>query len=230
MNRGFFTEKMKAADVILANYRLLYVFPCFGLNLGLGERTVRQVCEERGVSVALFLLVCNIYTFEDYLPGKELAEQVPVDELVRYIRSAHREYLEHRLPKIMDKVLRLTDSCPEKHGRTLAEFCDKYGREVVAHFDYEEQIVFPYVEKLLAGGRTRQYTIREYERNHSNLNAALSDLKNIILKYLPVQCSVEKSRDVLIELFLFESDLGKHTLLEDQILIALVGQMERDLR
>ncbi|MDR2682499.1 MAG: hemerythrin domain-containing protein [Dysgonamonadaceae bacterium] len=230
MNHGVFSEKMKAADLALANYRLLYVFPCFGLSLGLGESTVRQVCEKNGISVALFLLVCNLYTFEEYYPDAGVLRQIPLDELMQYLRNAHQDYLNNRMPKVIAQVMNLTDDGPEQHVRMLMEFCGKYKQELIVHFDYEEQIVYPYIEKLLEGGPTGPYKIKEYERNHSNLNAALSDLKNILIKYLPPECSVEKCRDVLIDLFLFESDLSKHTLLEDHILIALVEEIERKIR
>jgi regulator of cell morphogenesis and NO signaling len=227
MNQVLFSEKMKTADLALANYRLLYVFPCFGIHLGLGESSVKQTCERNGISVALFLLVCNLYTFEDYFPDANVLMQIPLDDLMRYLQNSHKDYLENRMPKVIDQVLNLTLGGRVKHGEMLREFCEKYRQQVIAHFEYEEEIVFPYIKELLERGKSGRYTIREYERNHSDLNAALSDLKNIIIKYLPPECAFEKSRSVLIDLFLFESDLSKHTLLEDQILIALVEQIEK---
>ncbi|MDR0541779.1 MAG: hemerythrin domain-containing protein, partial [Dysgonamonadaceae bacterium] len=142
----------------------------------------------------------------------------------------HRDYLKNRMPEVIEQVLNLVDRCRMKHGEMLMGFCEKYRQEVVAHFDYEEQVVFPYIRALLEGKKTDSYKIKEYERNHSNLDAALNDLKNIIIKYLPPECTIEKCRNVLIDLFLFESDLSKHTLLEDQILIALVERIEHNLQ
>ena len=226
MEQCLFSEKMKAADLALTNYRLLFVFPCFGLRLGLGEYTVKQVCEKNGISVPLFLLVCNLYTFDDYSPDANTLMQIPLDDLMRYLQNSHQEYLKKRMPEVINQVLNLVDRSQMKHGGMLMGFCEKYKQEIVAHFDYEEQIVFPYIRALLEGKKTDRYKIREYGRNHSNLDAALNDLKNIIIKYLPPECTIEKCRHVLIDLFLFESDLSKHTLLEDQILIALVERIE----
>lgn len=226
MNRSLFSEKMKLADLIFTNYRLLYVFPCFGIDLGFGESTVRQVCEKNGISTSLFLLVCNVYTFDKYTPDTNALTQIPLNDLIGYLRNSHRDYLGNRMPKIIDQILKLVDCCHVKHGQMLTNFCEKYRQEVIAHFNYEEQIVFPYITTLLNGGKSESYHIEEYEENHSNIEAALGDLKNIILKYLPEECTLEKCRDVLIDLFLFDSDLGKHTLLEDQILVSLVERIE----
>jgi regulator of cell morphogenesis and NO signaling len=229
MKNDLFSGKTKMADLVLANYRLLYVFPCFGLGLSWGESTVQQVCERTGISVSLFLLVCNLHTFDDYDPDADCLAQISLDDLMKYLKSCHKEYLENRMPEIVSSILNLVGSCCVKHGELLTGFCEKYRQEVMIHFGYEEKVVFPYIESLLGGEKTGYYKIREYEQQHSNIEVALHDLKNIILKYLPPECTIDKCRDVLIELFLFESDLAKHTLLEECILIALVERIENTL-
>ena len=230
MNHGLFSEKMKLADLALASFRLLYVFPRFGIGLGVGEQTVRQVCERRGISTSLFLLVCNVHAFDGYIPDVNTLSQIPLSSLIEYLRNSHKDYLENRMPKIIDRILDLADCCHVRHGEILGGFCEKYRQEVIAHFDYEEQVVFPYITALLRGERPNSYRIEEYERNHSDLDAALSDLKNIMIKYLPDDFTLENCREVLIDLFLFESDLNKHTLLEDRILVSLVERIENDAR
>jgi len=227
MSHGLFSEKMKLADLILTNYRLLYVFPCFGIGLGFGEHTVKQVCEEKGIPTSLFLLVCNVYTFDDYIPDADALTQIPLIDLMGYLRNSHKDYLENRMPEIIGLILELVDHTHAKHGEMLTGFCEKYKQEVIIHFNYEEQIVFPYITALLKGETPNSYKIKEYEGNHSDLDAALSDLKSIMIKYLPDTFTIEKCRDVLINLFLFESDLSKHTLLEDRILISLVERIEK---
>jgi regulator of cell morphogenesis and NO signaling len=81
---------------------------------------------------------------------------------------------------------------------------------------------------LLNGIKSSEYKIKEYESHHSDIDAALNDLKNIIIKYLPKDCTIEKCRDILLNLFMFEYDLSKHTLLEDKILISLVEHVEKE--
>ena len=89
-------------------------------------------------------------------------------------------------------------------------------------------MIFPYIIQLLNGIKSDNYKIKEYESNHSDIDAALNDLKNIILKYLPPECTIEKCREILLNLFMFEYDLSKHTLLEDKILISLVEHIEKN--
>jgi regulator of cell morphogenesis and NO signaling len=227
---NLFSEKMKMADLVFANYQLLYVFPRFDLKLGWGESSVKQVCEKQNISLPLFLLVCNLYTFDDYLPEMATLTRIRLEDLMKYLKSSHRDYLETRLPKLISKILNLLNGCCVRHGEMLMGFCEKYRQEVVEHFDYEEYTVFPYINNLLEGQKTGKYKIKEYERNHTTIDTALNDLKNIIIKYMPMDCTIEKCRDVLIDLFLFESDLSKHTLLEETILISLVEQIEKQIQ
>jgi regulator of cell morphogenesis and NO signaling len=107
----------------------------------------------------------------------------------------------------------------------LDSFCEKYRAEVMAHFKYEEDVVFPYIHRLLEGGKP-DYKISEYESNHSDIDAALEDLKNLLVKFLSRNCPVERCRPVLLELFGFEYDLRKHTQLEDTILIPIVERLD----
>lgn len=227
MSYAIFSEHTRMADLILANSSLLYVLPYFEIELGFGEKTVKQVCNEQGISVVFFLLVCNIYTFEDYCPDNLDLMQIPVKDVIKYLQNSHKDYLEIRMPQIIGDILSLVNVCRLKNGNTLNVFCEKYKEEVISHFKYEEEIVFPYIIDLLNGRKNSNYKIKEYESNHSDIDAALNDLKNIIIKYMPKECTIEKCRDVLLNLFMFENDLSKHTLLENKILISLVEQIEK---
>jgi regulator of cell morphogenesis and NO signaling len=228
MNYILFSENIRMADVVLANSRLLYVLPYFGINLGFGEKTVKQVCKEKDISAPLLLLVCNIYTFDDYCPDSRELKQIPIDGIITYLKNSHKDYLEIRMPQIIENILNLSTVCRLKDGNILNSFCEKYKQEVIAHFKYEEDIVFPYITDLLKGRKTGNYKVKEFESNHSDIDAALNDLKNIIIKYLPQECTIEKCREILLNLFMFEYDLSKHTLLEDKILISLVSNIERN--
>ena len=228
MNYVLFLENTKMADVILANSRLLYVLSYFGIELGFGEKTVKQVCDEKNISTPLFLLVCNIYTFDDYAPNSTELTQIPIEGIIIYLQNSHKDYLEIRMPQIINDILSLTDICHLKNGNILNAFCENYKKEAISHFKYEEEIVFPYIVELLGGKKSKNYKIEDYETNHSDIDAALNDLKNVIIKYLPKDCTIEKCRGTLLNLFMFEYDLRKHALLENKILVSLVEHIEKN--
>lgn len=51
--------------------------------------------------------------------------------------------------------------------------------------EYEDNVVFSYVENLLAGRSDKDYTIRSFAEKHNHIEPKLNELKNIIINYYP---------------------------------------------
>lgn len=218
MNIPYFSELSKLADMILYNGRLLYVIPNLGVDIGFGDNTVEQVCNERGVSAPLFLVVCNTYTFDDYSPSGDLLSRINPSDIIGYLRSTHQDYIEKRLPDITGRLMEMVDHCLVENGDMLIKFCDSYRNEVLEHLDYEEKFVFPYLIQYWGETENGKFDMHSYHDNHSDIEAALNDLKSIIIKYLPTECTIEKCREILDRLFMFEYDMRKHAGFEELII------------
>jgi regulator of cell morphogenesis and NO signaling len=219
MKHGLFSENMKLADLILANYRLLYVLPHFGLGLGFGERTVGQVCGGKGISTSLFLLVCNACTFDRYVPDADTLARIPPDGLMEYLRNFNRDYTENRIPEMIGRILGLVAGGNTEHGEELAGHCKRYRQGAVAHFRYREQEVFPCIAAAMHGKRPHGYTLEEYARIRHLLNSTLDDLRTCLAK----QMTCEAFPAVFTELALFSADADRQARLEEKILTALAG-------
>lgn len=222
---------MKAADLIETDYRLLPVLSRLGIKLGFGDINVGQMCLRYGISPDLFLLICRVYSQYDYEPSCEHLGKTDLRDIMSYLHSSHAYYSEVAIPRLSARIDALMQSCSKEHHRVLARFFADYCAEVGNHFAYEENTVFPYVEAVLAGGNVADgYRIETFEDNHSDIDEKLSDLKNIIVKYLPESCPSELRFEVLHEIFRLEEDLCKHTQIENEVLIPLVQKIENDER
>ena len=60
MRNKLFSERMKMAELVAANNNIILLLPRFGIRLGFGDCTVREVCAEYGIATDFFLLICNI--------------------------------------------------------------------------------------------------------------------------------------------------------------------------
>ena len=223
-HRYMFNEKMKLADMLIASPKLLYVFPRFGIKLGFGEKSVKEICAELDLSTHLFLLVCNVYTYETFIPDMDDLQTFDLSDLLVYLHRSHKDYQKEQIKNLKKIVWKVAKGCGA-NGQILRRFFDEYIQEVVHHFEYEEQTVFPYVEKLLTQGTQKGFKIKEYEKNHSNIEEKLSELKNILIKYVR-EISLNDQRQALLQLVLFEDDLNRHALIEDRILVPLVTEFE----
>ena len=229
MNHLLFTGKMKMADVLMANHRLLLVLNRFRLHLGFGEKSVEEVCAAGGVSSPLFLMVCNVHTFGDYLPQAGDLRAISARSLLDYLQNSHLSYKGKCLPGIRCKMDALAERTDSRPARILQRFYSDYQAEVVNHFEYEEFTVFPYVAGLMEDRAGRGgYNIRQFEKNHSNIEEKLNDMKSSLIKYLPDTEEQDMLRELLFDLFELEDDFRKHTLMEEKVLVPLVSQMEKE--
>lgn len=225
-NYLLFSGSTKMADIILRDYRIVTLLPRFNIRLGFGEKTLSEVCAKYGVNEPFFLLVCNIYTFDDYVPDREELVDIDIESLLRHLRRSHDYYINHRIASIERTLAMMADYCPGQHHKIIGTFFSEYKQEVLNHFDYEDSEVFPNIAAFIKGEQV-DFHIAQYEENHDNIDYKLSDLKNIIIKYLPENCSTEERSDILTDIVLFEEDLTKHTRIENKVLIPYVREIER---
>ena len=218
---------MKMADLIELNYRLLDVLSRLGVGLGFGEHTITDACRTFGISESAFLLICNEYTFEGYVPGQELLSSADAEDIMKYLHNSHMYYMDREMEHLRSSLARLLEPVDAAQRKVVEKFFADYKAEVKNHFDYEEDVVFPYVNALLEGASRNGYSIGQFEENHSNIDEKLNDLKNIVMKYLPDVCDPVLRNEVLYHIFYLEDDLHHHTLIEDNVLVPMVDLLER---
>ena len=226
MSDKLFTAKMKLSDLLFANYNLILLLSRFGIKLGFGEKSVEDVCKQYAISTPLFLMIANVSTYEDYFPDEKEITSLNVNELINYLHSSHVYYLENKIDEIETQLKNLYPTNENGYGDMINRFFSEYKQEVSSHFDYEENVVFPYVKDLLEQKSIVNYHINQFEKNHSNIEDKLTDLINILIKYLPENTQNEDRETVLFTIFLLTKDLNRHTLIENKILVPCVKFIE----
>ncbi|MFV0553682.1 MAG: hemerythrin domain-containing protein [Mangrovibacterium sp.] len=226
-----FTPNDKMNALILAEVNLLPVVSRFGIKLGFKERSIAEVCEAHRVNVDFFLAIANTYINADYFPERKLLAFSPL-LLIDYLKQTHRYYIEYSIPKIehlLDLVMK--SSAGDKSMQLISSFYANYKEELLLHFAQEERETFPYVEHLV---KHQQYPssekrIYDYGQAHTDVEEKLSDLKNLIVKYLDADYDANRMNDFLHTLYHFEQDLNDHARIEDSILVKQVMSIENIL-
>jgi regulator of cell morphogenesis and NO signaling len=223
MMRKIFTGNMKLADLIATNHNLILMMPRFGIPLGFGEKSVAEVCRAHDIPVDFMLLVCNAYTFDNFLPDTELLGNTDMRPLVPYLQASHRYYLDDRIPHIDNHLHHVADLVGGRVGEMLKKFFDDYSEEIADHFQYEEQDAFPYLLLMQSGKKsTRNSAGRiasRFAESHGNIDDKLSDLTQIVYKYLPSDIASEESIELIFDILQLSEDLKKHELIEEKILL-----------
>jgi len=225
MNKSNFTEKSKLYELIASNPKLLPLLSRFGIQLGFGDRSVDEVCRQNHVSTRLFLQVCRLH-FDHSAPIRMATpDNADLDSLLSYLNASHRDYLDERFPHIEEHLGRIIKAAGPKYGNMLDHFYNEYKREMVKHFQYEEEVVFPYITSLRKGEKSN-YSIDQFRHNHSNIEDALEDMTNILIKYLPGDILPSERICIATDIMELSADLISHSLIEEHILIPYVESLE----
>ncbi len=222
------SASMKMADLIDENFILVGVLARLGIGFGFGDDTVEEACTRHRVNTNTFLLICNVYIHDNYIPSAELLKETELRDIVNYLHTSHAYYMDIAVSSLTDSIRELVRPCDEKYRKVIDKFFERYKAELSSHFEYEETKVFPYVMALLNHEEEKDYSILQYEQRHTDVEEKLVDLKNIVMKYLPPECDTMLVMNVLNNLHNLEQDLAKHTLIEDDILIPAVNGMEEN--
>lgn len=214
------------SDLITAYPSLLTLLKRLGLSLGFGDRSIADVCQESGVVTSFFLLICNVYTFNNYVPSTATILGTDMTGLVPYLERSHNYYVDKRLPHIERHLDAIAQNLGGRIGQVFISFFKEYKTEVEAHFLHEERDVFPHIIALMDGKRDTTYSIDEFLRTHSDIEGKLDDLLNIVFKYLPPQVDDDDVLDVVYDILRLSEDLKKHTLIEEKIMVPLVKHLE----
>lgn len=176
-----------------------------------------------------FILICNVYSFPDHIPSQEELAGGDIRNIIDYLHSSHLYYMGRALRVLENSFDKLVAPFNEKQKKVVLKFFNDYRDELDKHFAYEEEVVFPYVESLLRGATgDSEYSIEQFEEHHENVEEKLEDLKNIVMKYLPGDCSNELKIMVLLSIYHLHDDLRRHTYVENNILVPIVSGFERD--
>ncbi len=227
------SQKLYEADdklitLIKDNYNILQSLGSFGINLGFGDKTVRDVCEAQNVDTYTFLAIVNLAingykNFDDY-------SRISIPTVMHYLHASHEYYLDFQLPFIRKELTEALDE-NDNLARLILKLYDEYASEINKHMKYEEKFLFPYVESLMKGEPTKNYDIETFSKHHGQTDQKLRELKNIIIKYLPSDgLRNNQLSATLCDIYSNEEWLAKHAEVEEEIMIPSIRHLERRSR
>ena len=224
-NQKMYEADDKMISLIADNYNILQSLGRFGINLGFGDKTVREVCEEQNVDTYTFLAVVN-FSINGHKDLDE-NERISIPTLIHYLKASHEYYLDFQLPFIRKELVEALDE-NDNLARLILRLYDEYAHEIRVHMKYEEKMVFPYVDALLNNQATDDYDIETFSKHHGQTDHKVRELKNIIIKYLPSDgLHNNQLTATLYDIYNNEEWLAHHASVEEEIFIPAIRRLER---
>ncbi|MBR0273574.1 MAG: helix-turn-helix transcriptional regulator [Bacteroidaceae bacterium] len=218
----------KMVSMIRDNYDLLQALGSFGINLGFGDKTVKETCEDNGVDTYTFLAVVN-YTVNGHGEFDE-DEKISVPTLLHYLEASHAYFLDFQLPYIRRELQESLDE-DTSLAKLIIHFYDEYAQEIRRHMRYEQKTLFPYVQSLIEGRPANDYNVETFSKHHGAADKKLRELKLLIIKYLP-QDGLHNNQltATLHDIYENEVWLQQHAMVEDHIFVPAIRRLELQVK
>ena len=232
--KTFIKPDMKMSDLIFENPSLLLMMEHFDINIVVRNKTVEQICNENHINHEVFIAIANLYNGFNIVSTENIVS-TDTESIILFLRNSHRYYLGEKIPEIRDCIRGLYTKNNIPEIRLVDKFFDEYSQEVKEHLDYEDVIAFPYFSSLARNNenhdsRDSKFSAEEYREHHTDIETKLGELKNLLLKHIPLKQDGSLRRKLLTSLFELENDLTIHSMIEESILIPLIKIIEKQNR
>lgn len=225
-------REMRMADLVFNNPALLLLMENLEMDFLLHDYSVATLCEQNEISEAIFIMLGNIYN--GHYPAETDVQSISRKDLllvIEFLKRCHRYYKEEQYPAISNLISELQMHNKRPEIRLAEKFFAGYFDEVLEHLDYEDEIAFPYICRLLDDNSRNEvdeiFSVKDYREHHTDIESKLSDLKALLLQHIEVENDRKVRRRLLMALAELENDLVIHSLIEEQILIPVVESIER---
>lgn len=227
--RKYITPDIKMAELIFDNPSFLLFLEHFEVDFLVREKTIQQICIENNIRPEIFISFANMFNgfalerIDDY-------SRADIKSIILFLRNSHIYFQNEKYPEIRDFIeqLYLNNTIPEI--KLIGKFFNEYFEEVKEHLAYEDNKVFPYFDKLLNNKNSIKnsiiFNLKNFSDDHTDIESKLKELKELLLKHIPVQNDRILRRKIFVSLFELEHYLKMHSTIEETILIPLIDKLE----
>lgn len=196
------TKETILSEVLAQHHILIPIVNRFGIRLGVGNKTIENICEELQLNIDFILTIMNVYLDESYIPQSNLT-QLDLETTANYFNETIKDYLQSLVPNI------------EKHLHAFIALSDPKNKELLilqkVFFQFKKELT-THLEKGLEHTCAYPYDL-------------LLDIKSILIKHVSGDFNQNLCYAVIFSIGSLESDLIIHNRLRNSILKPKLKQL-----
>jgi len=235
------TKENKLANILIRNYALIPVITRFNISLGIGDKTIDDVCKETGIHSELLLTVLNLLDDNEYTITEKMNPYI-VLPMMDYLQTIYEDYLQIQVLNIERHIGRLIASAKPSNNdlQLLFSLFMEYKQELSALIEKKGQELFPYILNVYELFYSPEYTacinlemlapIQKTGYEYDAVNEKLRDLNSLMIKYLRGNYDENIFYAVILSLNRLKEDMAGTQRLEEKILQPIVMKMEKEIR
>ncbi len=234
-----FSTETRVNEIALSNPGARRVLEDAGVDYCCGGgKSLLDACSHAGVTADEIL---KRLRQNSELAGPADAEwtNAPLADLTRHIRERHHQYVRDSIPRVRALLAKIREKHGRKHGEieVIEKLFGNVAREMTAHMQKEEQILFPYIDSLerSANGngsleppifQTVRNPIQAMMQEHDSAGNLMKSIRETSSQYKAPVDACTSYQATYQELRRFEEDLHLHVHLENNILFPRAVALE----
>jgi len=230
-------SNIQLSEVVEEHPSLIPVINRFGIRLGLGDKSVKTICEEHQLDTDFLLTVINTFLNEEYFPEKKL-QTFHTSQIINYLTKTNEGYLRYQLPNIERHLSSFISMSTEGNStlNLIGKFFASFKEELTTRIMKDAKEFFPYYLALSEkvnnpkASPTNPVQLGSEQDNEDRIEALLGDLKSIMIKHLSGDYNENLCYAVIFAISSLEKDIKQHNRIRYRILMPMVSSMEQSCK
>lgn len=218
---AIYTTDSKLSEIILNNPSLIPVINRFNIFLGVADKTVEDICNEKSLDANFFIAILNTFINDEYFPEK-IIKSFNIKIIIDYLNKTNAYYKHFQLPNIerhFNSLISRSDS-GNNNLYLMQKFFLEMKQELLAQIDYDQNEWFPKILQI-------DSSIIDYNKeiilNHNGdepnpIEDKLNDLKSFFIIHLSGEYDFNLCNAVIATIYTLEKDIKQNNRIRNRIL------------
>lgn len=239
ISKKHFFRNLTVGELVAKDYRKAEVFKKFGIDFCCGgNKLLEEACLDKNIESQDVIVALN--QLSDVQNNSDMNfNQWDPDKLADYIVDKHHSYIREAVPILNFYLRKVSSVHGDDHPNTREIFSHfiQLSEELILHMKKEEDILFPFINKLVEAAKTQQVIhapfgsvenpIRMMIMEHESAGNLLESISSLSNFYSPPKDACTTFRVAYAKLKEFEEDLKFHIHLENNILFPKALALEK---
>ena len=218
------TPDTKLCEVIVDEPSVVPVINRFDIVLGVGDRTIKSICKEKGIDTSFFLTILNAFIHESFFL-ENVTGAFNAGDVVDYLRKTNNSYLRNQLPNIERHFAALISRSDSNNNLPLLfNFYREVKTEIERRIDSDNQ----WFDAIISAEQSNSEVSvagNAVQAESDSIEDKLSDLINMFVIHLRGDYDRNLCHAVLFAVISLEKDIRQNNRIRNRVLRPLVDAL-----
>lgn len=218
------TPDTKLCEVIVDEPSVVPVINRFDIVLGVGDRTIKSICKEKGIDTSFFITILNAFINESFFL-ENVTGAFNAGDVVDYLRKTNNSYLRNQLPNIERHFAALISRSDSNNNLPLLfNFYREVKAEIERRIDSDNQ----WFDAIISAEQSNSEVSvagNAIQAESDSIEDKLSDLINMFVIHLRGDYDRNLCHAVLFAVISLEKDICQNNRIRNRVLRPLVNAL-----